>query len=69
MNDLFAKGKANQLSLRANVEEIAGLQGDLRFVHLAAHLEIRRVLSPDQIEKYNELRGYGTKEVPHEHNR
>lgn len=67
LNDLFAEGKASRKVLQANVEEIARLQGELRVVHLEAHLEIRRVLSIDQIKKYNELRGYGTNEVIHQH--
>ncbi len=67
LNDLFAEGKANQISLQANIEEIARLQGELRVAHLGAHLEMRRVLSADQIRKYNELRGYGTKEVIHQY--
>ena len=39
---------------------IAQLRGELRLVHLLAHLEMKRVLSRGQIEKYDELRGYGT---------
>jgi hypothetical protein len=36
----------------------AETRGDLRFVHLATHLETPAVLSLDQIKIYNRLRGY-----------
>lgn len=67
LNDLFLDGKASQSRLQTTVKEIARLQGNLRVVHLGAHLEIRRVLSADQIKKYNELRGYDTKQVIDRH--
>lgn len=38
--------------------EIAVLRGKLREVHLTAHLEMRPVLTPYQIEAYDRLRGY-----------
>lgn len=38
--------------------EIAVLKGKLREAHLMAHLEIRPVLTPHQIEAYDKLRGY-----------
>ncbi len=67
LNDLFAEGNALQTSLQANVKDIARLQGELRVVHLRAHLDMRRLLAPEQIKKYNEIRGYGTEEVIHRH--
>jgi hypothetical protein len=39
--------------------EIGALEGRLRFVHLAGHLETRKLLARHQITKYDELRGYG----------
>ncbi len=45
-------------SLRAMTSEIASLQAELRFTHLAAHLETRAALTPQQIEVYDRLRGY-----------
>jgi len=66
---LFGNGKADQTKMRTNINEIARLQGELRVVHLSAHLEIKRVLSAEQVKKYDELRGYAAKEVinPHAH--
>lgn len=65
LNDLFAKGKAGQNAMQRNIREIARLQGELRAVHLGAHLAIKRVLSTDQVKKYDELRGHTGKEVIH----
>lgn len=33
--------------------------GELRMIHLAAHIETRQILTPEQIEMYNTQRGYG----------
>jgi Spy/CpxP family protein refolding chaperone len=56
----FAKGDIDAARLRAATTEIARLQGELRAAHLAAHLEMRRLLSPRQIAKYDALRGYAS---------
>ena len=58
LDAMFAKGEIDAEKLRAATSEIAGLQGNLRAAHLTAHLEMRRLLSPQQIKKYDELRGY-----------
>jgi Spy/CpxP family protein refolding chaperone len=58
LDAMFAKGEIDASKLHAATAEIARLQGDLRAAHLAAHLEMRRLLSPQQIAKYDELRGY-----------
>jgi len=41
--------------------EIARPRGELRLVHLLAHLEMKRVLFRGQIEKYDEPQGYRTR--------
>jgi Spy/CpxP family protein refolding chaperone len=61
LNRLFSENRANSAKLQARVEQIARIHGELRLAHLKAHLEMKRVLSADQIKKYDELRGYGTK--------
>jgi hypothetical protein len=55
--------------LRARVERSAALQGELRAIHLQAHLATRAILSAAQIARYNELRGYttGTPTPPRPH--
>jgi Spy/CpxP family protein refolding chaperone len=58
LDALFARGDIDEGQLHTETSEIAQLQGALRAAHLAAHLEMRRILSPQQIKKYDELRGY-----------
>jgi hypothetical protein len=40
------------------LEAVGRLQADLRLAHLDAHVAMRRLLSPRQISRYDELRGY-----------
>lgn len=58
LDALFARGGADAAGVRRATDRIAQLQGRLRAAHLAAHLEMRRTLTPEQIRKYDELRGY-----------
>lgn len=52
----FAVGRITPDELRAGS---AAMQGELRAVHLAAHLETRAALTPEQVARYDVLRGYG----------
>lgn len=38
--------------------EIGTLQSEFRGVHLHAHIELARTLSPEQVRRYDQLRGY-----------
>lgn len=58
LDHLFASRKIDKEKLRTMTLEIGTLQGELRAVHLRAHLEMRRILTPHQIQRYDELRGY-----------
>ncbi|WP_141246535.1 Spy/CpxP family protein refolding chaperone [Actibacterium ureilyticum] len=44
--------------LRALIDEAATARAELRFIHLSRHLITPDILSPDQISRYNQLRGY-----------
>jgi len=44
--------------LRSSLQAISETRKELRYIHLATHLRTPEILSPDQIEKYNALRGY-----------
>jgi Spy/CpxP family protein refolding chaperone len=59
LDALFASGAAEPAAVEALVARIAERRGDLRFIHLAAHLKMRDLLTPQQIARYDELRGYG----------
>jgi Spy/CpxP family protein refolding chaperone len=63
LDAMFAAREIDEGRLRSAVAEIAGLRGELRFSHLAAHLEMERILTPDQIARYDALRGYGHRPV------
>jgi hypothetical protein len=67
LDQLFAKGDITPDRLAAATAAIAELQGRLRSVHLAAHLETRALLTADQLAHYQELRGYGDPQAPAEH--
>ncbi|HEY7245242.1 MAG TPA: hypothetical protein VH678_15335 [Xanthobacteraceae bacterium] len=54
----FAEGWIEPTYLRQQINTIAMLQGDLRAVHLETHLAQRAILRPEQIARYDELRGY-----------
>jgi Spy/CpxP family protein refolding chaperone len=58
LDHLFASQKIDKEELRGITREIGTLQGDLRAVHLKAHLEMKEILTPHQIHRYDELRGY-----------
>ena len=54
----FAARTIDEPRLASETEAIGTLQGRLRSIHLAAHIEARRVLTPEQASRYSELRGY-----------
>jgi hypothetical protein len=54
----FARGEASDEKVAPLVEQIGHLQAKIRLVHLRAHLEMRKALTADQINKYNRQRGY-----------
>ena len=64
----FAEGSVDATSLRRQVGKIAALQGELRVTHLETHLAQRTILTPEQIARYDSLRGYGSSATPN-HNR
>ena len=61
---MYSTGAATPADTRTLVDEIARLQADLRYTHLAAHLSMRSVLSTNQVAKYDELRGYSDSPAP-----
>lgn len=58
LSDAFARGEITEDGLRARVAGIADLRGQLRVIHLTAHLKTRTLLSAAQLEKYEKLRGH-----------
>ncbi|HVF48524.1 MAG TPA: periplasmic heavy metal sensor [Pyrinomonadaceae bacterium] len=69
LDALFVRREIDADKLRAATREIALLQGELRAAHLRAHLDMRSLLTPEQIKHYDQLRGYDsqTKTPPAAH--
>jgi len=63
----FRAGRITKADLRARTIRLGALEGELRAVHLRAHIEMRAALSESEIQQYNVLRGYG--EQQHQHPR
>jgi Spy/CpxP family protein refolding chaperone len=59
LDQAFVHAQIDAAGLRDKVAIIASLQGELRVVHLEAHLHQRRLLTAEQIARYDTLRGYG----------
>ncbi len=62
----FHGATITETDLRSRVARIATLQGELRVIHLGAHLVTSAILSDVQVARYNELRGYTTHQPNHE---
>lgn len=62
----FHSATITDADLRARVMRIAELRGELRAIHLRAHLATRATLSDAQVARYNELRGYTTPQTDHQ---
>jgi Spy/CpxP family protein refolding chaperone len=59
LDRLFGSRRITRDALADTLEAIGRLQGQLRKVHLEAHLAQTDILTPEQIRRYDELRGYG----------
>jgi len=58
LDQAFKQHSITPADLASETAAIGQLQGRLRAVHLAAHLETRAILTPEQVARYDELRGY-----------
>jgi hypothetical protein len=63
----FAGHTVTPESLKALTAAVATTQGELRDTHLKYHLSTVDLLSPDQMKRYAELRGYGDQPQHHHH--
>ena len=67
----FAAGAVNEASLRRLLIEAESARTELRFIHLSQHFKTVQFLKPEQIRKYNILRGYAEdpcRSIPAGHN-
>jgi len=69
LDSLFRDQRASQEALDSELARIGALQAKVRGVHLQAHIEQARLLSPHQLAQYMQLRGYagGNQHQHHKH--
>lgn len=69
----FQTGEVDEVKLKKLVLKSAEKRGELRLVHLKAHLAMMQILNEGQIQAYNKLRGYSKisdpcENIPEGHN-
>ncbi len=64
LNRLFSNQSADEPAVKQLTHQIAALQGELRDVHLSAHVRERKLLTAEQVRVYDELRNYIPGETP-----
>lgn len=67
LNDDFARRTVTLARLEEATQNIGTTQAALRAAHLKYHLSTVDILSPEQVARYNELRGYRSDVNPHQH--
>ena len=69
LDQQFAGHTVTSDSLKASTAAVAVTQGELRQTHLKYHLSTAALLTPVQMQRYAELRGYGKDDRPmmHQH--
>ena len=67
LDELFGSKAISSTLLHQTLGSIASLQGEVREIHLRAHLEEAEVLSAAQAMKYWHLRGYADDNPVHHH--
>jgi len=60
LNNAFAKKTISAATLSDAVRDIEKTRAELRIVHLSAHLKTPEILSQNQLDLYNQLRGYAS---------
>ena len=56
--EIFREGKADKARLTERIAAVEKIRSELRFVHLAAHLETAALMTDQQKATYSALRGY-----------
>jgi len=58
LDRLFAEKRATPQSVAAAAQSAGAIEGELRAAHLRYHLAMMEILTPQQVQAYNHLRGY-----------
>lgn len=67
LDQAFEEESISSESLEAALLEIGEIRARLRYIHLEAHLKQKELLRPEQIQRYDELRGYHGGTRTHDH--
>lgn len=62
LNESFANRTITKETLKKQLHAISKVRMKLRYVHLETHLLTPNILSKEQVDKYNRLRGYNSGE-------
>jgi Spy/CpxP family protein refolding chaperone len=69
LDRLFSERKITSARLTEMTKTIADVQGTLRAAHLHYHLDMAELLTPEQIGRYSQLRGYSGQSIEQGHER
>lgn len=58
LEKLFSEGKATEGEVKRLSREIGALRGELRAIHLAAHIQAKQILTEQQVSTYNSIRDH-----------
>lgn len=58
LTDAFGSATADSTQVARMTDHWGSLQGELRSIHLLAHVATKAVLTEDQVREYDRLRGY-----------
>ncbi len=60
LDQQFATHSITPETLKSETAQIGMTQGELRNTHLKYHLQTAQILTPNQMQRYSALRGYGS---------
>ncbi|MEX0780117.1 MAG: hypothetical protein WD491_03770 [Balneolales bacterium] len=67
LNRQFESDEVSSSVVDSLLVEIGKIKGSLRAVHVNTHINMKDILTSDQINKYDQLRGYGEGDTSHNH--
>jgi len=66
IEQFFAEANSNEETLNTLLKKAAEQLATLRYIHLKAHLQVKPLLTEQQILQYQTLRGYPDKKHHHQ---
>ncbi|MCF8231994.1 MAG: hypothetical protein K9J27_07375 [Bacteroidales bacterium] len=65
LDRLFAREKITDPVLDSLLTEIGSIRAKIRHVHMRTHLKQKKILTPQQVNRYDSLRGYESGKTHH----